>query len=168
MYDSIYTWVCEEQVDSVDWRTCWSHKSTSWVAQKKQFSMIITFNGRLIGVDWTWVKSFGIFLQKTWDTPEKAVGPRTQQFDPRPDAAVFPSKLVRFLTDWYALRAVTLIDVWHSQPLDSVDSKRKGALGPCQAVIDPGQSRFPVETVNTMRRIVEEAEHALVSEKVPA
>ena len=28
--------------------------------------------------------------------------------------------------------------------------------------------RFPVETVNTMRRIVEEAEHALVSEKVPA
>lgn len=62
-----------------------------------------------------------------------------------------------------------MIDVWHSQPLDSVDSKRKGALGPCQAsVIDPGQSRFPVETVNTMRRIVEEAEHALVSEKVPA
>jgi len=28
--------------------------------------------------------------------------------------------------------------------------------------------RFPVETVNTMRRIVEEAEHALVSELVAA
>lgn len=28
--------------------------------------------------------------------------------------------------------------------------------------------RFPVETVNTMRRIVEEAEHALVTEPVPA
>ena len=63
---------------------------------------------------------------------------------------------------------MTLIDVWHSQPLDSVDSNCKGALGPCQAVIDPGQSRFPVETVNTMKRIVEEAEHALVSEKFPA
>ena len=162
MYDSIYTWVCEEQVDSVDWRTCWSHKSTSWVAQKRQFSMIITFNGRLIGVDWTWVKSFGRFLQKAWDTPEKAVGPRTQQFDPRPDAAVFPSRLICFKSrdlDWcLALSAIGFGGL----------KCRKGALGPCQAVIDPGQSRFPVETVNTMRRIVEEAEHALVSEKVPA
>lgn len=36
---------------------------------------------------------------------------------------------------------------------------------------DPGLPfclRFPVETVNTMRRIVEEAEHALVSELVAA
>mmetsp|Transcript_104145 Transcript_104145/g.145032 ORF Transcript_104145/g.145032 Transcript_104145/m.145032 type:complete len:468 (-) Transcript_104145:90-1493(-) len=33
---------------------------------------------------------------------------------------------------------------------------------------ESAMGKFPVETVNTMRRIVEEAEHALVSEKVPA
>ncbi|CAE7864932.1 pyk [Symbiodinium necroappetens] len=33
---------------------------------------------------------------------------------------------------------------------------------------ESAMGKFPVETVNTMRRIVEEAEHALVSEVVAA